>query len=142
VKWFFTPDGKLKEGDADVGASALAAGFLRDYNHSFLGDFYRRNRGYAQMSYLIGGSIVTTAEAGLSLIEYPDHLVEDTAQAGFSETRVDVQGLVEYRPAPSLGINLTLRYDQNLSQTVTAPTFQDDLSFNRFRGLLGVRWFL
>ena len=61
---------------------------------------------------------------------------------GFGETRFDIQGFAEYRPMQTLGINLTIRYDLNDSQIVTAGSFSDDLSFNRFRAMLGVRWFL
>lgn len=42
----------------------------------------------------------------------------------------------------TVGINLTLRYDQNISQVLNTPTFVDDFSFQRFRGFLGVRWFM
>jgi hypothetical protein len=142
ARWYFTPEGRLHDGSADVGASAVALGVVRDYNDSYLGDFYRRHRAYAQMSYLIGGRVVTTLEGGVSGISYPDFLFAGLTQSGFTETRVDVQGFVEYRPVSTVGINLQLRYDQNFSQVIDGDTYQDDLSFNRFRAILGARWFL
>jgi hypothetical protein len=142
AKWFFSPEGRLQDGSADVGASALAVGALRDFNDSYLGDFYRRHRVYGQMSYLIGGRVITTIEGGYSRINYPDFLFTGIEQAGFGEDRIDVQGFVEYRPVTTVGINLQVRYDQNISKTITADTFEDDLSFNRFRAMLGARWFL
>lgn len=142
AKWFFTADGRLQDGSANVGASALALGVLRDYNDSYLGDFYRRDRGYAQMSYLIGGQVVTTAEGGISRITYPDFLFDGIAQDSFGETRFDVKGFVEYRPLPTVGVNLQLLYDQNVSRVIDAAIYRDDLSFSRFRAMLGARWFM
>lgn len=143
AKWFLSSDGKLKDGDADVGASAVALGYIKDYANSYLGDYYSRNRGYAQMSYLIGGQVVTTAAVGASLIQYPDFYVEgEAAQPGFDEARIDAEVFAEYRPLQTVGVNLQLRYDQNISRVLTFPTYQDDLSFSRFRAMLGVRWFL
>ncbi len=147
LKWYISADGKLKEGDANVGASALAAGYMRDFNDSYLADFYRRDRAYAQMSYLIAGRVVTTAEVGASFIGYPDFNTIDGSggfdiQESFNETRLDVQGFIEYRPAPTVGINLTVRYDTNMSREVEFASYTDDLDFDRFRALLGVRWFL
>lgn len=94
------------------------------------------------MSYLIGGRVVTTAEGGVSRITYPDFLFSGVEQASFGETRFDVKGLVEYRPVATVGINLQLLYDQNVSQVIDGGSFQDDLSFNRFRAILGARWFM
>lgn len=142
AKYFFTADGRLQDGSANVGASALAVGVLRDYNDSYLGDFYRRDRGYAQMSYLIGGRVISTLSGGISRITYPDFLFTGIEQESFGETRWDVGGLVEYRPLSTVGINLQVLYDQNISQIVEADTFEDDLSFSRFRAILGARWFM
>ena len=61
---------------------------------------------------------------------------------GFTEYRLDLQAFGEYRPLSSLGVNLTLRYDQNISQVVQGIDFEDDLSFKRFKAFLGVRWFM
>lgn len=142
AKWYFTPDGKLQDGYGDVGASSWTLGIQRDFQDSYLGDFFRQDRGYTDFNYLINQNIITTAGAGLSRITYPDYFTAAGVGAGFGETRVDVQGFVEYRPIQTFGVNLQLRYDVNLSQVVTSGTFDDDLSFNRFRAMLGARWFL
>jgi len=142
AKWFLSSAGKLKEGDADVGASAVALGFIRDYTASYLGDFYRRNRGYLQFSYLIAGRVITTLDGGVSRIDYPDFMSSNGEQSAFGETRIDVNSFTEYRPTQSLGINLQLRYDQNISKVLEFEDFSDDLSFSRFRAMLGARWFM
>lgn len=142
AKWFLSSDGRLKEGQADVGASSLAAGYLRDYADSYLADFFRRDRVYAKASYLIGGRVITSAEGGVSFLGYPDLNTSDGTLGAFSETRIDVKGFVEYRPLTTVGINLQLLYDQNISKVLDFGSFSDDLSFNRFRAMIGARWFL
>lgn len=142
AKWFFSPEGRLHTGDVDVGASSLALGATRTFQNSYLGDFYRRHRAYATMQYLVGRRVVTTVEGGVSRITYPDYLFEGAEQAGFGETRLDVQGFVEYRVLRTVGLNLQLRYDQNFSRVIAGSGFADDLSFNRFQAILGARWFL
>lgn len=142
AKWYFSPHGRLKDGDVDVGASALTLGYQRDFQDSYLGDFFRRDRGYTDFSYLINQNIITIAGGGVSRVTYPDYFTNPGVGAGFGETRVDVQGFVEYRPIPTVGVNLQLRYDVNISQIITSAAIADDLSFNRFRAMLGARWFL
>lgn len=152
LKWYLSSDGQLQEGYANVGASAVAVGYARDFNDSYLADFFKRDRVYGQMSYLIGGQVITTVEVGGSFIGYPDSNLANAAggydiQDSFNETRIDVQGFVEYRPVQTIGINLQVRYDQNLSTTLDFRNgddiaYQDDLDFQRFRAMLGVRWFL
>ncbi len=142
AKWFLSSNGRLQDGYADVGASAIAAGFMRDYSDSFLGDYYRRHRGYLQFSYLIGGRVITTLDGGVSRVDYPDFMSIDGEKAGFGETRIDVNSFTEYRPSQSWGVNLQLRYDQNISATRDFGSFTDDFSFNRFRAMLGARWFM
>lgn len=142
AKWFFSANGRLKEGDADVGASAAALGYHRDFYDSYLADFYKRDRIYAQGSYLIGGQVITTLEGGVSFIGYPEFNSSAGTQDSFNETRIDVKAFAEYRPMSSLGINLQIRYDQNISRVLDFDNFSDDLDFSRFRAMLGVRWFL
>lgn len=142
IKWYFSAESKLKAGDSNVGASALALGFIRDYSPSYLGDYYRMHRGYIQGSYMMGGRVVTTLSGGVSRIDYPDFMSNGGAQDAFSETRLDVNSFTEYRPSQSVGINLQLRYDQNFSKVVDFEDFSDDFSFNRFRATLGARWFM
>ena len=36
----------------------------------------------------------------------------------------------------------SLNYDQNLSRVIEASSFDDDLSFRRFRSFLALRWFM
>jgi hypothetical protein len=143
ARWYLSAHGKLKEGDVNVGASSLAVGYLRDFSASYIGDFYRRNRLYAKMNYLIASRMVTTMEAGVAVLSYPDYYMSTgEAGPGFSETRIDLSAFSEYRLTPTIGINLRLTYDMNASEVINYGSYEDDLSFKRFRAILGARWFL
>jgi len=142
AKWYFNAGTQLQEGSANVGMSTVALGYDRSFEQSYLGDFFQRDRGYAQASYFFGGRMVTTLDGGVSRINYPDFLFDGGQRAGFGETRIDMTGFAEYRVIQTVGINLTAQYDQNISQLLDGPTLTDDLSFNRFRAFLGARWFM
>ncbi len=152
LKWFLTAQSTLQPSSANVGLSTIAVGFDRSFNNSYLGNFYRSNRGYAQLSYFFGGRVVTTLEAGFAEISYPDFSVAGTGpgdrfpQPGFSENRIDAKLFTEYRPMDSVGVNVTLQYNQNMSKVIplseTDPLIRDDLDFTRWQAFLGVRWFL
>lgn len=142
AKWYFNEGTRLQEGSANVGMSTASLGYQRTFNQSYLSDFFQRDRGYAQLSYFFGGRVLTTLDGGVSLINYPSFLFDGSVAPGFDEVRIDVTGFVEYRVIETVGINLTLKYDQNISEVLSGPTLTDDLSFERFRGFLGARWFL
>lgn len=142
AKWHFNAGTRLQEGSGNVGLSAVALGYNRSYEQSYLSDFFLRDRGYAQASYFFGGRVITTLNAGVSRINYPEFLFAGQVTPGFGETRIDVNGFVEYRFLETVGVNLTATYDQNISEVLVSPQLTDDLSFNRFRGFLGVRWFM
>lgn len=142
AKWFLSAHGRLKEGGVDVGASTLAVGFMRDFHESYIGDFYRRERIYGEMSYLIGTRVLTSFSAGISSLAYPDFYSSAGEQSGFGETRYDFAAFTEYRPLETVGVNLQLGFDANSSKVILLADSEDDLSFSRFRAVLGVRWFL
>jgi len=129
-------------GGAPPGLSSVSLGYNRTFNLSFLGDYYGRDRGYADVKYFIGQSFVLSLSGGFSHITRPDvldvndNVVLPASDAG--DNRIDAVAFLEYRPAPSVGINTTFRYDA----TIDAPTVPEDLSFARYQIYLGLRWFL
>lgn len=146
LKWFLLPQPQLQPGDATVGLASIAAGYIRDYSNSYLGDYYRRDRGYANFQYFAGGVVLFSAEGGLSHITHPDSFFGDgTLRNGsFGENRVDATAFVEYRPAETVGLNLTGRYNAALDdiRVRTSPTQTDNLQFSRYEVWLGARWFM
>jgi hypothetical protein len=133
---------KRRESFANVGASSLSLGYARSFENGYLSDYFRQDRLYGKFDYLIGGVVLARLQTGVSFIGYPDFQVEGNPNPGFGETRIDLMGFAEYRIKSTIGINLTLRYDQNASQVVSGVTYDDDLSFQRFSMMLGARWFL
>jgi hypothetical protein len=142
VKYYFGAGDRVKAGSANTGLSSAAVGYDRSFENSYLGDFFQSDRGYGRLSVSASGRWLLTLDGGVSGISYPDLLFNGNQINTFSEVRVDAQAFVEYRPLQTLGINATVRYDQNLSRVLNGNDFSDDLSFTRFRAFLGVRWFL
>jgi hypothetical protein len=124
-----------------VGLSSIAIGYVRNYQDSYYGDFYRRDRGYATLEYFVGGNVLTSLSGGLSRYTYP--AVSNPPFPSFGETRVDALFFGEYRLSDSFGINTTLRYDADLTKTqIPQGTTVDHLDFSRFQAWLGARYFL
>ena len=154
ITWYPSPQRKLPPGENPVGLSSVALGYTRNFGASYLGTYFQRDRGYANMNYFFGERFVLMLSGGLSHITRPATFftavppaTEGTLQAPASEeNRVDVVAFLEYRLSGSVGINATFRYDAELDHRVypLAPTgaAADDLYFNRYQVYLGVRWFL
>ncbi|MCA9597073.1 MAG: hypothetical protein KC776_27350 [Myxococcales bacterium] len=149
LKWFILPQPTLQPGDATAGLASIAIGYVRDYTNSYLADYYRRDRGYANLSYFIGGRVLLSAEGGLSHLTHSTSFFTDgtVRNASFGENRVDARLFAEYRPSDTIGINTTLRYDAALDDnrirdSQANPASVDNLQFTRYQAWLGVRWFM
>lgn len=125
-----------------VGLSSIALGYNRNFAISYLGDYYQRDRGYANVTYFIAERFVLALNGGLSHITRPaaDDAAGNQIYGGGGENRADATAFFEYRPGASLGINLTFRYDAELTKNIVIAG--DDLSFSRYQAFLGLRWFL
>lgn len=148
LKWFLLPQPSLAPDQATVGLSTIAAGYVRDYTNSYLSDFYRRDRGYANFSYFVAGAFLISLEGGYSYLTHsPTYFGDGTPRkASFGQSRADATLFAEYRPSDTIGINTTLRYDASLG-TENVPldqagTAQDNLQYTRYEVWLGARWFM
>jgi hypothetical protein len=147
LKWFLMPQPTLEQGSAPVGLSTIALGYVRNYSPSYLGSFYRRDRGYLNFSYFISTVAVIGLEGGYGVYSYPDSEIFNPAgpppqQAGaFSEDRIDAQLFGEYRLSNSFGINTTLSYSQAITDDTVRP-YGENLEFTRYQFFIGARWFL
>lgn len=142
ARFYLVPQTAPMPAFSNVAPPSLALGYARSFQNGYLGDFFQLDRVYGQLSYLFGGRVLAKFEGGLSFINYPDFLLEFAPHSGFWETRIDLLAFAEYRPSRTIGLNVAINYDANISQVLQAPTYTDDLSFSRFRFFLGVRWFL
>lgn len=140
--YFVAGQAAAEEGAPGTGPSALALGYDRSINNSYLSSFYRRDRIYAHLSYFFGGVMLVSAEGGLSLIHFPP----GGQVNALDQRRWDVRLYAEYRLSDVVGILGTVRYDRNASDTPTgaggAPDPGDDLDYSRWQAFLGVRAFL
>lgn len=130
------------------GISSIAVGYVRNFQVSYLGAYYQRDRVYAPFTMFIG-PVVGGLEVGLSHYTFPDSFFRTGAlrYPGFTENRIDAQLFGEYRLTETVGINATIRYDQNITDAKRVPidpagTQYDNLEFARWQAWLGVRWFM
>jgi hypothetical protein len=155
VKWYIAGQSAMNNESAPVGLSWVALGYTRDVQNSYLGNFYRRDRGYANLSYLLGGAFVLSLSAGIANIAFPDSYYGASAgvnagklqKSAFSEQRFDGQVFGEYRLSDTFGINATVNYTDNITDvyipvTPGSPIGADYLKFQQWQAFLGVRWFL
>jgi len=144
--------------DASLTLSSISVGYVRDYQNSYLGDFYGSDRGYAKVAYFFAGRALISLEGGVGAIEYPKIFYNPSpagtppAHDAFTDTRADGTLFAEYRFLDSLGVNTTFNYTQNFSSTQLpvgavggAPGTAGqvyDMNWKRFQVFLGVRWFM
>ena len=135
--------------------SSVAIGYLRDFENSYLGDFYGTDKVYAKISWFFAGRVQLSLTGSVSTIEYPTlfNLDNSVNHAAFTDVRADTTLFGEYRLTSNFGINATVGYAQNFSSTQlttpppagappgTPPTVYD-MSWQRVQAFLGVRWFM
>jgi hypothetical protein len=131
----------------------LNFGYDRDFQPSFLGNFYRRDRGYAAIQALIERSFLIGVNASVGYYEFgasvnPDGttMLGSTYQRG--DIRIESQLFAEYRFTEWLGVNGTIGYTGNFTDYeyrvevgAGAPLVIDPAGFHKFEAWLGVRAF-
>jgi hypothetical protein len=153
AKFFPTSRGGEDLASASLLLSSIAVGYTRDYQFSYLGDYYGTDRGYARIAYFFAGRALLSLEGGVAAIEYPTVYFVDGTKSNdpFTDIRADATLFAEYRVLQTVGINTTLRYTENFSSTqlptasAAAPGQENlryDMSWRRFEAFLGVRWFM
>jgi hypothetical protein len=142
------PPGESAPGLISLSQSVLAVGYNRDFQMSYLSDYFGVDRGYLKFGYFFAGRAQISLEAGGSAIEYPEIFLPNGTHSPFTDFRVDATLFSEYRFTNSFGLNATVRYTTNISNAEidVAPKGQPDQEFamewQRFEAYLGVRLFL
>ncbi|MES1176769.1 MAG: hypothetical protein ABUL62_20770 [Myxococcales bacterium] len=137
----------LNAGTAPVGLSYASIGYTRDVSNSYLGNYFRRDRGYIGISYLLGGVFVSSLNAGISNLYFPKSFESDgvtplTDNGAFNQQRFDASLFGEYRLSDTFGLNATVSYDQTLNdEVIRSQGVQDHLEFARWQAYLGARFF-
>jgi hypothetical protein len=141
--------------------STIALGYTRDFQASYLNDFYGIDRGYLSVEYFFAGRLVTTLNGGVGAYEYPDlyfggaNGVSTTTPILMAKSYTNVVAnatlFVEYRVLQGVGINATGTYGETFSSTLLPSNPSTDvggvkgyydLNNRRFGAFLGVRWFM
>jgi hypothetical protein len=129
--------------------SSIAVGYTRDFQTSYLTDFYGLDRGYLNFSYFFAGRLLVTLTGGLGAIEYPTLFLPTNTHTGFTDLRADATLYGEYRFTNSFALNATLRYTTNVSNAIIDITPQGGgaqqlyaMQWQRIEAYLGVRLFL
>ncbi len=151
LKWFLAASpGIANATDLGLTLSSLALGYTRDFQNSYLGNYYGSDRGYLKFYYFFAGRALATLEGGVGAVEYPkiQNFTGTPAirHAPFTDVRADVTLFSEYRFTDSFGLNGTFRYTQNFSNAeILEPAPSTGLfamSWQRIEAYLGVRWFM
>jgi hypothetical protein len=152
LRWFLSASpGIAQASDLGLALSSIALGYTRDFQNSYLGSYYTQDRGYLKFYYLFAGRAVVTLEGGVAAIEYPTLIWDSTADpvrhSAFTDVRADATLFGEYRFTDTFGINATVRYTANFSNTEIPVALPPTMGFygmgwNRFEAYLGLRWFM
>ena len=152
LRWFLSASpGIAQASDLGLALSSIALGYTRDFQNSYLGSYYTQDRGYLKFYYLFAGRAVVTLEGGVAAIEYPtliwDSTVDPVRHSSFTDVRADATLFGEYRFTDTFGLNATVRYTANFSNTEIpvslSPTAGSyDMGWKRFEAYLGLRWFM
>jgi hypothetical protein len=141
IKWYITPNPGLDPGGVGLTLSSFAVGYTRDFFNSYLGDYFTRDRGYANLATFFSQRMLLVVDGGVASLRYPNvyNAARQLIHTPFNTTLVDATLFGEYRFSDSLGLNTTLRYSTNITDT----NIQGDyLDWKRFEAFIGLRWFL
>jgi hypothetical protein len=161
LKWFLSASPGIAEAsDLTLALSSIAVGYARDFQNSYLGNFYTSDRGYLRLNYFFAGRVVLNLEGGVGAVEYPTMYwgpnvtpANQLRHAAFTDARADATIFGEYRFTDTLGLNATFRYTENFSGTHDMPVVQFppagnpapnfyDMAWTRLEAYAGFRWFM
>jgi hypothetical protein len=163
IKWYLAASPGIAALNAvSLSLSSIALGYTRDFQDSYLGNYYGSDRGYLRFAYFFAGRALVSLEGGFGAVEYPDmYWIGPTGDVppgqaalrhtAFTDWRADATLFGEYRFSDVVGVNATLRYTTNISNELVpdAPPTNGvpvpgvfGMGWNRFEAFLGVRYFM
>jgi len=149
LKWYLSPNPQADPMKTSGAVSALSLGFVRDFDDSYIGTYLERDRGFAKLAYLFGGSFLLVAEAGAAAVVFPVQTRTDFGQPnGWTDLRVDGRLFGEYRLKDWLGLDAQIGYTGYFSSTTLvfdstlSADGQDELAYQDLSVFLGARWFM
>jgi hypothetical protein len=149
LKWYLTANPESSSpSDVSLSLSSIAIGYTRDFQTSYLGNYYGVDRGYLKFDYFFAGAAYISLSGGVGAIEYPNIWSPDGTMeraVAFTDTRVDGTLLGEYRFSNTFALNATLRYTQNFSNQILSDigsVGSYGMAWQHYEAYLGVRWFM
>jgi hypothetical protein len=150
LKWYLTANpAAASPNEVSLSLSSVAIGYTRDFQTSYLGNYYGIDRGYLKFDYFFAGQAYVSLSGGIAAIEYPNIWSPDGTterKTAFTDARADATLLGEYRFTDVFALNATLRYTQNFSnQTILeipASAGAYGMAWEHYEAYLGVRWFM
>jgi hypothetical protein len=139
ARWFIQKRPNLDDATVVSGISSIALGYTRSFDNSYLGSFQQRDRGYLNFSTFLVGAVVGGLDFGVSRVAFPRSDVGAVREPAFDQWRVDGRAFAEYRFTSTLAANATFEYDRVRTATLVRG---QDLDYDRWLALVGVRWFL
>src|SRR5262249_21946181 len=133
LTYYLTPNpGAGEPGAVTLLLSTITAGYVRDFQNTFLANVYTSNKGYLKFNYFFGPRAVIQIGGEFEDLEYAQPFVNagpgvapvpaigpNGAPLGpFTDYRVGAVLFGEYRLLETLGINATVKYDQMISDTL------------------------
>lgn len=129
------------------GQLTIVAGAERDVNHSYLGNFFQRFRGYFVLKSLVGNGVRIDLESAFSQVQRPTTFFQDGTLEfkRLTENRLTLQALGELPIRPDVSVNATAKYHRNYSGSVVFSDpdgllVLDSPALSRFQFLVGLRW--
>lgn len=133
--------------------STIGVGISRDFTQSYIGNYFSRDRVYANVSYFFAGRFLTTVGGGIARASFPATNFADGSvrYQPFDAYIADANALVEYRFTPNFALNLSGTYSAFLAddRLPIAPnanpadaTQFDSVKWDRVEVLLGARYLM
>ena len=153
---FYPGRQQAAQGKPSLLVSSIAVGYNRDFQASYLDDFYGIDRGYLRAEYNFAGRFVVTLTGGVGAYEHPNlYFGSGSLTPGetpvlmakaYTDIVADATLFAEYRVLQSVGINATGTYTETFSNTElpVAPNSTEvyDMNVRHITAYLGVRWFM
>jgi hypothetical protein len=153
AEFFLSPGNTPDEpGAATLLLSTFTFGFSRDYQRSLVGNYLTDDQLYARLEYWFGSRVVLNVSLRAERLDYPDVFATNGLKEitpGFTNYRLDGLVFAEYRFSQVFGLNTTIEYTRQFSETLipagplpgnTVPAFFDQ-NYGHLQAFLGFRYF-
>lgn len=149
--------GTSEPGEVTLLLSTISLGYLRDFQMSYVGNYYSTDRGYGKLVYAFSGKGLLSLNVYGERLAFPQTFynagggVPVAAVGAFDNYRVGGTLYGELRLSDSFALTATGDYQETISDTLlpagpvggagAAPGLFD-MAWRRWQALAGVRWFL